>query len=165
MTSHELVEAHYNYALRVAHQALEHYPPTIRDECAPNGVFGLIEAAELFDETLGVKFTTFAFTWIQRSAKRAARNFRRCMAEPLPYEPQARPEYVDPPNPLPALDDEQVALLHDYFISKKSLEVMGEERGYSKMHMSRLMKQTLADARLALCMEEARGKRIYQQRS
>lgn len=86
--------------------------PQDRDDAFQDGVFGLLRAAQLFDPTLGFKFSTYASRWIRVSIDRgragaAGKNYRHARRTGDTYDP---PLSIDTPfDGDPGGDDRTIA--------------------------------------------------------
>lgn len=70
---------------RLVHSVAQRYAPSgmSYEDLVQHGVIGLIRAVELFDPSLGNKFSTYAMNWIRQSITRAIANESRLIRLPV----------------------------------------------------------------------------------
>ncbi|MBS1862995.1 MAG: sigma-70 family RNA polymerase sigma factor [Actinobacteria bacterium] len=78
----ELVEANVRYVFWIARR-FEPITELPYEDLVQEGMFGLIRAAELFDPSLGYRFTTYAHAWIVQAVQRGIYDRSRTVRIPV----------------------------------------------------------------------------------
>ncbi|MEM3402193.1 MAG: sigma-70 family RNA polymerase sigma factor [Candidatus Hadarchaeales archaeon] len=100
----QLVERHYRLVFKAVYNTVRRPEPLQVDDFhdyVQEGVFGLIKAVRLYDPSYGIRFSTFAYTWIQfsmrkflvggafiqqRFLQKGVRDFLSLLDEGVPFE-------------------------------------------------------------------------------
>lgn len=150
-----LINANLRLVVKIANQYSCYGLPV--EDLISEGNIGLMKAAERFDPTYGVKFSTYAAWWIKQGVKRALGNQSRTIRLPLHVQQQLRdldraeqeltvdPLAADRPVSVEGFTPEKIALLRRVSQPVTSLDEHGSSDGTDKLDLSSIVPDTAAE--------------------
>jgi RNA polymerase sigma factor (sigma-70 family) len=162
-----LVEQYMSFAKKLAYQRKRTLPAFVDvDELISAAYMGLIEAADRYDESFNVRFTTYAYPrifgaiqdhlreqgWIKRETSFPT-DEDGCTYEPAaPSEPNSVDEMMEVVTN--ALGEQSATILRPYFVEQCTMKEVGDKVGLTEGRISQIIKDYKSQIRHRYEQEE-----------
>jgi RNA polymerase sigma factor for flagellar operon FliA len=164
-----LVEKHLGYAHAIAADVLKKCPPHVqREDVRSSAEFGLVQAAQAYDPSRGISFTTFAYYRIKgaisddlRSAWRATK-FEEAANDYMREYSESSPKATTPEEAYEEVKNIASSIASSYLLSMKSLTEEPEEQNTESPLESVLRREEEETVGAALAQLSANNREVLQ---